>query len=346
MKTTAFIGSDKNAGKTTVYNFIYNRLTEKGCEKKPICLTSTGINGEPFDTFEGHPKPSIVIYRNSYFITTDAQLKDYTRHYEIIERLKGPDFSDHYILGRCARDFHIVLEGPNRKDELMHAKQIIESHIPQTCLLIDGSIDRQFLGHPDISDEFFFSILISDRKEQRNKALALLASLRIPLCSFEHKDLIQNHLRKETKSLLFCENHDLLFHGRQIPFLDESLKKRCESIGKGHGLLYLRGSLSRRLSGFLAGFKNLHIILDNFTCFQDISDHQIKSSGLLKRLSLFHPVKVLGIFLRRDTERTSADSLDLPDNIPIYNLYEDPPDRLEMIEIESLKKRKEWQKSH
>ncbi|MDY6854647.1 MAG: hypothetical protein SWO11_08050 [Thermodesulfobacteriota bacterium] len=335
MKTIAFIGSDKNAGKTTVYNFIYKRLIEKGDKKKPICLTSTGINGEPFDTFEGHPKPPIVIYRNSYFITADAQLKKNTRHYEIIERLKSPDFSNHYILGKCTRDFHIVLEGPNSKDEVMYAKESIESHIPLTYLLIDGSIDRQFLGHPDISDEFFFSILISNRKEQRNKASALLASLRIPLCSCVYKNLIKTHLKKETKTLLFCENNELLFHGRQIPFLDESLKKSCESIGKGHGLLYLKGALSKRLSGFLAGFKNLTIILDNFTFFQNISNHQIKSSGLSKRLYLFHRVKVLGIFLRRELERASADTLDFPDKIPIYNLYEDPPDRLNMIEVDS-----------
>jgi hypothetical protein len=335
MKTIAFIGSDKNAGKTTVYNFIYNRLIEKGSEKKPICLTSTGINGEAFDTFEGHPKPSIVIYRNSYFITTAAQLIKYKRQYEILDRLKGPNFSDHYILGRCTKDFHIVLEGPNRKDEVMRAKQIIENHMPQTCLLIDGSIDRQFLGHPDISDVFFFSILISDRKEQKNKASALLAPLCVPVSSCMHKNLIQTHLKKDTKSLLFCENHHLLFHGTQIPFLDASLKKKCEKIGKQPGLLYLNSALSKTLSGFLAGFINLKIILDNFTCFQDVSNHQISSCGLSKRLYLFHPVKVLGIFLRRETEKISADTLDLPDNIPVYNLYEDTPDRLNMIEIES-----------
>ena len=39
MKTLAFIGSDKNAGKTTVLNFIYAKLVNK---KQTICIETVG----------------------------------------------------------------------------------------------------------------------------------------------------------------------------------------------------------------------------------------------------------------------------------------------------------------
>ena len=49
METLAFIGSDKNAGKTTVFNFVYQKMH---AADTMVCLTSIGINGEPVDTYE------------------------------------------------------------------------------------------------------------------------------------------------------------------------------------------------------------------------------------------------------------------------------------------------------
>ncbi len=80
MKTLTFIGSDKNAGKTTAFNFVYKKLQNAHCQSARICMTSTGISGEAEDKFTGRNKPFVDIFKNTYFITSSQD--------QIVEAIK------------------------------------------------------------------------------------------------------------------------------------------------------------------------------------------------------------------------------------------------------------------
>ncbi len=318
MRTLSFIGSDKNAGKTTILNFVYRKLRENSKGKTPICLASIGINGEEIDFYENQQKPTFFLSKGSYFITAGEHLHELTGKYEILDNFTRPDFKKVYVLGECLLDFQIILEGPNNKQEILHMKKKVEGLLPNSDLLIDGSIDRQFLAHPAVSDAFYFAVLLSTRKEQLQKAKDLLFALFLHVCSQKQKNLLIDRLEEDTRSFLFGENNELFYHGKTIPFLDTKLQRLCLKYKNRKCTLYLNGALSKSLCSLLAPLKNLTIILDNFTLYQNISLHDTHGKAFRPTLLILNPVKVKRIFLKQETSRYT---LPVPENIPVHNLF-------------------------
>jgi len=317
METLAFIGSDKNAGKTTVFNFVYQKMH---AADTTICLTSIGINGEPVDTYEGHPKPKITVYNDSFFITAGEHLRPHTGKYETVHLFLPPHFSKPYVLAKSLMDLDLVMEGPNTQRELMEIKGLIGKVLPLSLLLVDGSIDRQFLAHPAVCDGFYFAVLVSGRKQQLMKANDFLAALAFPVYPKDLRGAIEEFQRDETKSLIYCDSPRLIHHGRQIPFLDETLRETVKRRKDKECVLYLNGALSKSLFSFLSPFSKLTVVLDNFTLYQNVSVDAGLGRSFRPRLFLFHPVKVKSIFLNVEGENHRS-RLKIPFHIPVYNLY-------------------------
>lgn len=197
-------------------------------------------------------------------------------------------------------------------------KKRVERFLPNSYLLMDGSIDRQFLAHPAVSDAFYFAVLLSTRKEQFQKANDLLFALSLHVCSQKQKHLLKDRLEEETRSFLFGENNELLYHGKTIPFLDTKLQRLCLKCKNRKCTLYLNGALSKSLSALLAPLKNLTIILDNFTLYQNISLYATHGKTFRPNLLILNPVKVKRIFLKQENSRYT---LPVPENIPVHNLF-------------------------
>lgn len=319
MKTYAFIGSDKNAGKTTTLNFIYRHLRKVSTP----CVTSIGLNGEKIDQYEQKPKPkpSITISPGSFFITASEHLKNEVGCYLIYEVFGKPDFKKNYILATPLKELSIVLEGPNEKSEIAKMKRILKvfndrKEIHLDYLLIDGSIDRHFLGHPEICDAFFYSVLISERTQQQEKAKQLLSPLSFPLCAPEIRKNIYHNDLIEYKSVLFNAHGELIYKSHEIPFLDQKLQNMIISEGINPLSLYLNGSLSRGLYQFLSPFRELQIILNNFTLYQNIHTKRL-GPIFLPTIKLIHPVKIMAIFLKEE----SQERVPFPQGVPVYNLF-------------------------
>ncbi len=328
MKTFSFIGSDKNAGKTTAFNFVCQEMTKAG-DQHPVCVTSIGINGEDTDTYEGRPKPKIRITRGSYFVTAGEHLKHRTGRYEtllIFDGLVKP-----YILGRSLSDFEMVLEGPNTGMELLALKDRLRHSGVVNRLLIDGSIDRQFLARPAISDGFYFALLISNRDAQIQKAHDLLFSLSLP--TYDGTDartmerILQENRKDETRSLLLDENREIVYLGHAIPSLDTALREICLKQREKPLTLYLNGALTRTLHGFLSPFRHMRIILDNFSLYQNISVKKTHGKRFMPALSLRHSVRVEKIFLKIENG-SRLTSLIMPERVSTHNLFREYPDEI------------------
>ncbi|RLB78377.1 MAG: hypothetical protein DRH24_14525 [Deltaproteobacteria bacterium] len=325
MQTFSFIGSDKNAGKTTALKFVYKGLWEETKGERPICLTSLGINGEDVDTYENRPKPLIFIKRDTCFITASEHLEKLAGMYEVLHNFTPPDFRKLYVMARSLSDIKIILEGPNSKEDIFWMKKIIKNVLPKSYLLIDGSIDRQFLAHPAISDAFYFAVLVSSRKEQLAKARDLLLTLSIPVCHRKDKNFLKSALKEYTKSLFFDEKHQVSYHGRQIPFLDVELKNICLKFRDRYSSLYLNGALTKSLFTFLAPFDKLNIILDNFTLYHNVAVQYADEKPFRPNIFLLYPVKVKRIFLKQEA---ALNFLPVPEKIPVCNLFRENIDEI------------------
>ena len=331
MRTIAFIGSDKNAGKTTALNFVYRKLSSATSSPGRVCINSIGINGEESDYFDGKPKPSIVLQPDSYFITTPEHVSDFQNSFKLIEELNPPVFSRPYILAQCTKSFSAVIEGPNCKSETAALKETIQSTLAVDYFLIDGSTDRQFLGDSSISDGFFFSLLLSKEQDQLQRAHDLLYPLGLANCPQTMRGAINHHRQLSTKSILLSRDHELNYHGNEIPFLDNQLKAHCQQGRHDEqGMLYLNGALSRSLARLLAPFEDLKIVLDNFLLYQNIFSDSTEHINFKPKLYLLHPVNLLAIFIRPQTPHLdkhaeTLNMIEFPTKVPVYNLFVEEP---------------------
>ncbi|MBL6988174.1 MAG: hypothetical protein ISR65_00260 [Bacteriovoracaceae bacterium] len=306
--TTSFIGSDKNAGKTTVLSFVYNQIKQHS--SAPVIITSIGINSEKVDSLEGHQKPIITIKKGDSFVTSVHQLKDLSGRYEILDTFST------YVSARALVDIRPVLEGPNTKKELIAIKQSLKKIIPRGTLLIDGSIDRQFLADPIVSDQFYFSLLISERQQQLNKAQSMIYSLSLPTTENKIKNVIENHKNDFTKSMIISSSNKIIYHSLKIPFLDDHLKDLINKQSKPH-TLYLNAAFSKSVDYLLKQKNNVNIVLDNFTLYQ-LAQTQSSVGQPLNNLSLLNPVKARALFIK---QVNSSASFKIPLPIKTYNLY-------------------------
>ncbi len=320
ISTFSFVGSDKNAGKTTALNFVYKKMHAEGVQN--LIVSSIGINGESYDSLEVHPKPEITINAGDFFITEVHHLKGSTGLYEIKHLYSPPHFRKNFVLGKTLVNLPLILEGPNDKAGLQMIKNNLKTRFKNATLLIDGSIDRQFVAHPGISDEFYFSVLLTDRKQQRKKLAALLQPLNLKVISKNEFKFISRHIDENTKSLLFDKDGKIIHKGTEIPFCDSKLLDKLGHEKKSKLTLYLGGALSRTLYGNLSHMSNLNIILNNFTLYPGMDI--MNGETIPNNIKLFHPVKVRAIFIQNAASPTSGGTIHipaLPDNIPVYNIF-------------------------
>ncbi len=318
MITYSFIGSDKNAGKTTALNYIYREL-QQNRQSRSICLSSIGINGEDVDTYEGVKKPHIDLFPDSCFITNCVHLAHQTGKYETLLNLGRPLFTKNYIFGRSLLEMQLVLEGPNSGNEVRNVKRRIAPFLSDDGIfLIDGSIDRQFLAKPEISDGFYFSVLFTERPQQFQKSCDFLRMLSLAPCSKQVHRIIAKNLETKTKSLLLTESYRPVYQGEAIISRDRKLRKQCEAISRTKCFLYLKGALTRSLYEFLAPFSELQVILDNFTLYLNIPTSHHQGIEFKPKIVLFHPVPVKTIFIKQETD---FDLSLLPPEVLARNLF-------------------------
>lgn len=318
MKTYCFIGTDKNAGKTTAFNAVYAERVRRG---QTLLLTSIGINGETTDEFDGGIKPGIRVMPGSFFVTAGEHLTGHTGKYDTWATFVPPRFAKPLVLGRCTLAFDILLEGPNTGTELSLLKGELAGLIPsESILLVDGSIDRQFLASPELCDAFYFSMLFSKREPQRRKAEAFLSALSFQGCSGNVARMIDEEKEESTRAILFNEDGSVIHHGELMPFADKALHDKLGKLGARPAVLYLNGALTLTLAEYLAPLKGLTLVLDNMTLYQNVSAGPRKALLFKPEVRLLHTVKVKRIFIR---EEAPFDRSLLPANAEVYNLFRD-----------------------
>lgn len=318
MKTYSFIGSDKNAGKTTAFKAVYRQMQDDH-GARDLCITSIGINGEDRDSYEDRQKPTIEVVRETCFITNGEHLKRHTGKYQTLAAFSEPEFSQTYILGRCLVNFPVVLEGPNTGREIRLIKDTLGRHFSAgATLLIDGSIDRQFLASPEISDGFYFTVLFSDRAPQRQKVSDFLFALSIPACSKKIARRIGPQIREDTKSILLDDFGRVLYRADRMPCTDGDLLHACQNNRTSQCFLYINGAFTASLHEALAGYDKLTVILDNFSQYINISTQKAKIWRFKPVLHLFNPVRIQALYINQETD---FDPGLLPAHTRVINLF-------------------------
>ncbi len=292
MYTHVVLGTDKNAGKTTI-------LREILSAEPPGIVTSIGINGEATDAYEGIGKPTIPLMPGQLAVTTPRWLSEAGGSVEVLEVFLPPAQNQPLALVSTRQPLELILEGPNTKSGILQLKKDLEkSGYQESTLFIDGSIDRQFLLHPEICDQASFALLWSRRLPQQNKARGFLNALNLSKAPQKMSHQLRQHKLENFKSILIQSSTGrILYSSTESPFMDPEL---CDAIAQNpQEILWLGGAYTRSLHQKLANFRELRIVLDHISLYQNLGvEHQsFKPSPYLMVLNT---PRSLNLYLRQE----------------------------------------------
>lgn len=158
-KITVIIGISKNAGKTTLLNWILKHISSAA-----VGVLTTGRDGESKDIVDGHLKPRAYLPQNSYFTTFASILRQYSACLEVIERLPYKSVGKELWLCRALRDLKLEIVGPPTVTQQIAIAQKMISYGAEH-VFVDGSLDRKSIARsPDID-----SLLIAVSPEFGNR---------------------------------------------------------------------------------------------------------------------------------------------------------------------------------
>lgn len=147
VKTMSIVGMCKNAGKTTVLNW----LLQNSRRDRILGLTSIGRDGESTDVVTGTEKPSIFVPEGTLIATARDMLRlgDVTK--EILMTTGIPTPLGEVVIMRARSDGYVQLAGPSITTQLKDvSKWFFELGADQS--IIDGALGRKSLGARTVAE--------------------------------------------------------------------------------------------------------------------------------------------------------------------------------------------------
>ena len=147
VKSMSIVGMCKNAGKTTMLNWL---LAHTG-RRQVLGLTSIGRDGESTDVVTGTEKPSIFVPAGTLIATAKDMLRlgDVTR--EILMTTGIPTPLGEVIIMRARSDGYVQLAGPSITAQLREVSRMFFD-LGATQSIIDGALGRKSLGARNVAD--------------------------------------------------------------------------------------------------------------------------------------------------------------------------------------------------
>lgn len=136
--TTFILGNEKNAGKTTLLNYLVRRLRERGS----LAYLSVGVDGEGTDLISGGAKPNVVAAPGDWLVTAAHALRQSDIAAEIHEVFPFGTAMGPSVLVRVVRGGFVELIGPGTNQQLSHVLQYVTSGAGVRTVLVDGAINR------------------------------------------------------------------------------------------------------------------------------------------------------------------------------------------------------------
>ena len=150
------IGSCKNAGKTTLLNYLNAELYQR--IPAPISLLTIGRDGEAEDAIWHHPKPPVSLFPGNFFVTIEPELRRLGAAAEQVDRLPFYTALGPMVIGRARWEAQVEIIGPDTNSELWTALEKLR-RLGSPLQLVDGAYERR--TQVAISDNARLALVVS-----------------------------------------------------------------------------------------------------------------------------------------------------------------------------------------
>ncbi|MDQ7825735.1 MAG: hypothetical protein RDV48_23240 [Candidatus Eremiobacteraeota bacterium] len=146
-KALSVIGLAKNVGKTTTLNYLMSEASKRPGTR--LGISSTGWDGEAFDSITGMPKPRIIVPRGAVIATTEHCLPRSPLPHRVISRTGMHTSLGDVVLIEALEEGRVEVAGPVTVSELIEVKEMM---LREGCslLLFDGAINRKASSSPEV----------------------------------------------------------------------------------------------------------------------------------------------------------------------------------------------------
>lgn len=145
-RTLSIVGMCKNAGKTTVLNWLLNRSRDR-----VLGLTSIGRDGESVDVVTGTEKPGIFVPEGTLIATAKDMLSLCDITQEIVCTTGIPTPLGEVVLVRAKSAGNVQLAGPSITSQLRSVSGLFFS-LGADQTIIDGALGRKSLGARTVAE--------------------------------------------------------------------------------------------------------------------------------------------------------------------------------------------------
>ena len=159
--TTSIIGLSKNAGKTTLLNY----LIQKKQQYLKLGVASIGVDGEREDLITGRAKPAIKIPEGAIVATTASGLQGGTASFRILQQLNYSTALGSVFLAEAVSGGTVKLAGIPSAEQIMEVIAKLEK-VQVDEFLLDGAFDRFAGANPMIADQVYLVIGASLHHDQ------------------------------------------------------------------------------------------------------------------------------------------------------------------------------------
>ena len=279
--SVSVIGTAKNTGKTTCFNYLVRCLHKTD---RPIAITSVGLDGEERDALYDTPKPQIMLYEGMVFVTSEKNFANKEFPTEVLTTSERTTPLGRLITARALGMGKAIISGPSDSSWL---RKVIDEmalhHVTQT--LVDGAFSRMSLASPAVTDAVIlctgaaFARQLPDliKKTKFIFKLIKLEQISIPLR--------ENFLFQENGIWLINESD----FTKKIASSVFTMTNEQEGLFNKNDIIYVNGAVTERFLKFLCleKHKNITLIVNDFTkLFVELVTYNrfIQNGGKLKVL--------------------------------------------------------------
>lgn len=146
-RTISVIGLAKNVGKTTTLNFLMECARRDGSMR--LGITSSGWDGEAYDSITGQPKPRIVTPLGTLIATTENCLAASTLNYRTVKKTGMSTSLGEVFIIECTGEGRVEVAGPTTISELCEVRDMMSS-VGAELILFDGALNRKASASPNV----------------------------------------------------------------------------------------------------------------------------------------------------------------------------------------------------
>lgn len=160
----ALVGTGKNAGKTTVLNFLLEVFSPE-----KTAVSSVGRDGEEYDVVEKHPKPRIHLQPGTLFATARSSLTRCAGTWKVEQETDFQTPLGEVLIARTISGCRVELAGPSQTDQMIEICEWMQG-LGATRVLIDGAFDRMASSAARLSQAVILAAGSSGKSSAREAA--------------------------------------------------------------------------------------------------------------------------------------------------------------------------------